>query len=122
MAPLATGGARLGGSGRPRGVPAIRSDVGLPVTVLVPPSGGDDQRVLADRDVRLRLRQLDRLAGEALSLLNGGAAQTGHCCSTGIGAKSARAASETYASRNPNGYCGLGGTGVSCPIGLTASS
>jgi peptide-methionine (S)-S-oxide reductase len=20
--------------------------------------------------------------------------------------------------KNPNGYCGLGGTGVSCPIGL----
>jgi peptide-methionine (S)-S-oxide reductase len=22
--------------------------------------------------------------------------------------------------KNPNGYCGIGGTGVSCPIGLTA--
>src|SRR5919199_1223129 len=22
--------------------------------------------------------------------------------------------------KNPNGYCGLGGTGVSCPVGLTA--
>ena len=22
---------------------------------------------------------------------------------------------------NPNGYCGLGGTGVSCPVGLAAS-
>jgi len=21
--------------------------------------------------------------------------------------------------RNPGGYCGLGGTGVSCPVGLT---
>ena len=21
-------------------------------------------------------------------------------------------------SKNPNGYCGLGGTGVSCPIGV----
>jgi peptide-methionine (S)-S-oxide reductase len=27
---------------------------------------------------------------------------------------------QQYLSKNPNGYCGLGGTGVSCPIGLTA--
>src|SRR6266516_4562177 len=26
-----------------------------------------------------------------------------------------------YLSKNPNGYCGLGGTGVSCPVGLAAS-
>jgi peptide-methionine (S)-S-oxide reductase len=26
------------------------------------------------------------------------------------------------AASNPNGYCGLGGTGVSCPVGLTASN
>ena len=25
---------------------------------------------------------------------------------------------QQYLARNPNGYCGLGGTGVSCPIGL----
>jgi peptide-methionine (S)-S-oxide reductase len=25
---------------------------------------------------------------------------------------------QQYLSKNPNGYCGLGGTGVSCPIGL----
>ena len=24
---------------------------------------------------------------------------------------------QQYLARNPNGYCGLGGTGVSCPIG-----
>jgi peptide-methionine (S)-S-oxide reductase len=24
-----------------------------------------------------------------------------------------------YLARNPNGYCGLGGTGVACPVGLT---
>ena len=29
---------------------------------------------------------------------------------------------QQYLAKNPNGYCGLGGTGVSCPIGLTASS
>jgi peptide-methionine (S)-S-oxide reductase len=27
---------------------------------------------------------------------------------------------QQYLAKNPNGYCGLGGTGVSCPIGLTA--
>jgi peptide-methionine (S)-S-oxide reductase len=26
---------------------------------------------------------------------------------------------QQYLDKNPNGYCGLGGTGVSCPIGLT---
>ena len=25
---------------------------------------------------------------------------------------------QQYLARNPNGYCGLGGTGVSCPVGL----
>src|SRR4051794_7977046 len=28
---------------------------------------------------------------------------------------------QQYLAKNPNGYCGLGGTGVSCPVGLTAS-
>jgi peptide-methionine (S)-S-oxide reductase len=28
---------------------------------------------------------------------------------------------QQYLAKNPNGYCGLGGTGVSCPIGLVAS-
>ena len=28
---------------------------------------------------------------------------------------------QQYLSKNPNGYCGHGGTGVSCPIGLTAA-
>ena len=27
---------------------------------------------------------------------------------------------QQYLGKNPNGYCGMGGTGVSCPIGLTA--
>ena len=27
---------------------------------------------------------------------------------------------QQYLARNPNGYCGLGGTGVSCPVGITA--
>ena len=27
---------------------------------------------------------------------------------------------QQYLDKNPNGYCGLGGTGVSCPIGLSA--
>jgi peptide-methionine (S)-S-oxide reductase len=28
---------------------------------------------------------------------------------------------QQYLSKNPNGYCGLGGTGVSCPVGVGAS-
>ena len=28
---------------------------------------------------------------------------------------------QQYLARNPNGYCGLGGTGVTCPIGLGAA-
>ncbi len=27
---------------------------------------------------------------------------------------------QQYLAKNPNGYCGIGGTGVSCPTGLTA--
>ncbi|GGE49839.1 hypothetical protein GCM10007276_28700 [Agaricicola taiwanensis] len=27
---------------------------------------------------------------------------------------------QQYLARNPNGYCGLGGTGVSCPVGIAA--
>ena len=27
---------------------------------------------------------------------------------------------QQYLAKNPGGYCGIGGTGVSCPIGLTA--
>jgi peptide-methionine (S)-S-oxide reductase len=29
---------------------------------------------------------------------------------------------QQYLAKNPNGYCGLGGTGVSCPIGLVAGN
>jgi peptide-methionine (S)-S-oxide reductase len=29
---------------------------------------------------------------------------------------------QQYLAKNPNGYCGLGGTGVSCPIGLAVSA
>jgi peptide-methionine (S)-S-oxide reductase len=25
---------------------------------------------------------------------------------------------QQYLAKNPNGYCGIGGTGVSCPVGL----
>jgi peptide-methionine (S)-S-oxide reductase len=28
---------------------------------------------------------------------------------------------QQYLARHPNGYCGLGGTGVSCPIGLATA-
>jgi peptide-methionine (S)-S-oxide reductase len=28
---------------------------------------------------------------------------------------------QQYLGKNPNGYCGLGGTGVSCPVGLAAT-
>lgn len=29
---------------------------------------------------------------------------------------------QQYLSKNPNGYCGLGGTGVSCPIGVATTA
>jgi peptide-methionine (S)-S-oxide reductase len=29
---------------------------------------------------------------------------------------------QQYLAKNPDGYCGLGGTGVSCPVGLTAKA
>jgi peptide-methionine (S)-S-oxide reductase len=29
---------------------------------------------------------------------------------------------QQYLAKNPNGYCGLGGTGVSCPVGLARTS
>ena len=29
---------------------------------------------------------------------------------------------QQYLAENPNGYCGLGGTGVACPIGLATTS
>ena len=29
---------------------------------------------------------------------------------------------QQYLAKNPGGYCGLGGTGVSCPIGVTAAN
>lgn len=32
----------------------------------------------------------------------------------------AEAEHQQYLSKNPNGYCGLGGTGVSCPVGLAS--
>jgi peptide-methionine (S)-S-oxide reductase len=28
---------------------------------------------------------------------------------------------QQYLAKNPGGYCGLGGTGVGCPVGVTAS-
>jgi peptide-methionine (S)-S-oxide reductase len=28
---------------------------------------------------------------------------------------------QQYLAKNPNGYCGLGGTGVSCPVGVVAA-
>jgi peptide-methionine (S)-S-oxide reductase len=29
---------------------------------------------------------------------------------------------QQYLSKNPNGYCGLGGTGVSCPVAVTSAA
>jgi peptide-methionine (S)-S-oxide reductase len=29
---------------------------------------------------------------------------------------------QQYLAKNPDGYCGLGGTGVSCPVGVTAAA
>jgi len=33
----------------------------------------------------------------------------------------AEAYHQQYLAKNPNGYCGLGGTGVSCPVGLVSA-
>ena len=33
----------------------------------------------------------------------------------------AEAYHQQYLAKNPNGYCGLGGTGVSCPVGMVAA-
>ena len=29
---------------------------------------------------------------------------------------------QQYLAKNPGGYCGIGGTGVSCPVGVGASA
>ena len=29
---------------------------------------------------------------------------------------------QQYLAKNPDGYCGLGGTGVTCPVGIGASA
>ena len=29
---------------------------------------------------------------------------------------------QQYLAKNPDGYCGLGGTGVSCPVGVSVAS
>ena len=29
---------------------------------------------------------------------------------------------QQYLAKNPDGYCGIGGTGVACPVGLKASA
>ena len=29
---------------------------------------------------------------------------------------------QQYLAKNPNGYCGIGGTGISCPVGVAAAS
>ena len=29
---------------------------------------------------------------------------------------------QQYLAKNPNGYCGLGGTGVTCPVGLATAT
>jgi peptide-methionine (S)-S-oxide reductase len=34
----------------------------------------------------------------------------------------AEAYHQQYLAKNPNGYCGLGGTGVSCPISLPVAA
>ncbi len=34
----------------------------------------------------------------------------------------AEAYHQQYLAKNPNGYCGLGGTGVSCPVGIGAAT
>jgi len=33
----------------------------------------------------------------------------------------AEAYHQQYLAKNPGGYCGLGGTGIACPVGVTAA-
>ena len=69
----------------------------------------------AQRDAALRSR--DAYAGQL--------AQAGHNAITTEVAPAgpfyyAEDYHQQYLARNPNGYCGIGGTGVSCPVGLFA--
>jgi hypothetical protein len=84
--------------------------------------------------VRDQVGQLDRRAHRSTSTagtsgVNGGVlggrvrqpgARSGRGGSTGSGI-GGKTLSPIDNERNPGGYCGLGGTGVSCPIGVAAT-
>jgi peptide-methionine (S)-S-oxide reductase len=65
-----------------------------------------------DAAVASRDRYQERLAGEGYGEITTEIADAGEFYY-------AEEYHQQYLAKNPNGYCGLGGTGVSCPIGLT---
>jgi peptide-methionine (S)-S-oxide reductase len=71
----------------------------------------DDQRRMADASREVYQRALDAKGFGAIT--------------TEIAAAPpfyfAESYHQQYLAKNPGGYCGIGGTGVSCPIGLVAA-
>jgi peptide-methionine (S)-S-oxide reductase len=72
---------------------------------------GDDQRQAAERSLRTFG---DRLMQAGYGEIKTELAEAGEFYY-------AEPYHQQYLAKNPNGYCGLGGTGVSCPIGLGAA-
>jgi len=71
---------------------------------------GDEQRDAVERSRRLFS---DRLAQAGYGEVTTEIAEAGEFYY-------AESYHQQYLAKNPNGYCGLGGTGVSCPVGLSA--
>jgi peptide-methionine (S)-S-oxide reductase len=69
----------------------------------------------AQRDAALASRDMyaERLGGAGYSAITTEIAESGPFYY-------AEAYHQQYLSKNPQGYCGIGGTGVSCPVGLRA--
>ncbi|MFN2606990.1 MAG: peptide-methionine (S)-S-oxide reductase MsrA [Acidimicrobiales bacterium] len=72
---------------------------------------GDAQRAAAERS---RDAFAERLAAAGFGAVTTEVAEAGPFYY-------AEAYHQQYLARNPNGYCGLGGTGVSCPVGLATA-
>src|SRR3954465_1988772 len=73
-------------------------------------SGGQAEAAMASRDMfqeRLAEKGYDEITTEIAPLDEFYYAEGYH---------------QQYLAKNPNGYCGLGGTGVSCPIGVAKAS
>ena len=79
-----------------------------PVVKATTKAYDDALRVKGFEAIATELRSLDEVSGA----LGGGTA--GYFYAEGY--------HQQYLDKNPNGYCGLAGTGVSCPIGLGVSA